>query len=162
MQANIRGVEFKEELSPRHPLVVLLVALTLMATGRAMTVAFLARAGDGGPGDPPAAWLMPLLGDAAVGLAAPVIAYLLWNRRTPLTWLLAVVWGSLAVFDAAAAFVVQTSVPWPEFFMLRAFGNWMFLMAVLLHLVGLFLLSRRSIMGHFGVAAGVGGAAIGR
>ena len=47
--------------------VKILVALVLMASGWAMTLAFIARAGDGGPGDPPDAWLMPLVGDAFIG-----------------------------------------------------------------------------------------------
>ena len=125
--------------------------LTLLATGRAMTVAFVARAGDGGPGDPPAAWLMPLVGDAGVGVLAPVIAFLLWRVRRPSTWLAALVWGAIAVFDAGAAFLIEWSSPWPEFFMLDLFGRWMFAAAVVLHLVVLALLARRDVRRHFGI-----------
>ena len=89
-----------------------LTLLTLMAAGRAMTLAFIHRAGDGGPGDPPDAWLMPLLGDAAIGLTAIAIAWLVWNHRTPVVWLAAMIWNALAIFDALAAFVVETTVPW--------------------------------------------------
>lgn len=131
--------------------VKLILALTLMATGRAMTLAFIGRAGDGRAGDPPAAWLMPLLGDAAVGLLAPVVAYLLWKRPAPASWLAAVVWGVVAVFDAVAAFVVETSVPWPEFFMLEVFGRSMFFLAIGMHLVALALLATKDVMRHFEV-----------
>lgn len=158
MQGITPGAEGRDDGPHKDPALALLIAVTLMATGRAMTIAFLARVGDGGPGDPPAAWLMPLLGDATIGLTAPLVAYLLWKQRTQLTWLIAVIWASLAIFDAVAAFVVESSVPWPEFFMLRAFGNWMFLMAVMLHMLGLYLLGRRSIMGRFGVYLSPGGA----
>lgn len=48
--------------------------LTLMLSGRAMTLAFLHRVGGDGPGDPPVAWLMPLLGDAIVGLSGFAVA----------------------------------------------------------------------------------------
>ncbi len=138
----------------------IVLVLTLMATGRAMTLAFIHRAGDGGAGDPPAAWLMPLLGDAAIGLAAPVVAYLLWKRSSPSSWLIAVVWGALAVFDALAAFVVESSVPWPEFFMLEIFGRSMFFLAVGMHLVTLALLFDGDVRAHFGIEGSQGTAVI--
>lgn len=94
---------------------------------------------------------MPLLGDAAVGLLAPVVAYLLWKRPAPASWLAAVVWGVVAVFDAVAAFVVETSVPWPEFFMLEVFGRSMFFLAIGMHLVALALLATKDVMRHFEV-----------
>ncbi len=59
----------------------LLLFLVLAASGRAMTLAFIGRAGDGGLGDPPAAWLMPLVGDAFIGLAALIGAGTLRRRR---------------------------------------------------------------------------------
>ncbi len=129
----------------------LVLALTLMASGRAMTLAFIARAGNGGPGDPPDAWLMPLIGDAAVGVSAIAIAALVWRRRTMWAWVAAIVWTSIGAFDAMAAFFIERTTPWPEFFMLRAFGVSMFFAATAMHLVILALLTHRDTRADFGV-----------
>ena len=130
------------------------VALTLMASGRAMTLAFVARAGDGGPGDPPEPWLMPLIGDAAIGVTALAVAYVLWKRPRPSSWLIAVVWSSLAAFDALAAYLVDLASPWPEFFMLEVFGRAMFFGAALMHLVIIGLLLRPDVMAYYRVQPG--------
>lgn len=127
----------------------IILVLTLMAAGRAMTLAFIARAGDGGPGDPPEAWLMPLIGDAFVGLTAVAVAGLLWKRRTPTTWLLALVWSAIGMFDAIAAFIIETSAPWPDFFMLELFGRSMFFAAAGLHLVIIYLLLRPDVLADY-------------
>lgn len=131
----------------------ILLALTIMASGRAMTLAFIARAGDGGAGDPPDAWLMPLIGDAVIGLAAVVVALLIWKHRTPATWVAAVVWSAIGAFDALAAFVVETSVPWPEFFMLEIFGRSMFFAATAMHLVIIALLAQPDVRAQFGLTS---------
>lgn len=112
---------------------LLLLTLTLMLSGRAMTVAFIARAGGAGPGDPPAGWLMPLLGDAVIGISALAIAYLIWKRSGLLAWTTIVVWNALAIWDALSAFVVHLTVPWPSFFMLELFGASMFFAASAMH-----------------------------
>ncbi len=39
----------------------IMLIFTLMLSGRAMTLAYIHRVGGTMPGDPPAAWLMPLL-----------------------------------------------------------------------------------------------------
>ena len=132
----------------------IVIALTLMASGRAMTLAFIGRAGDGGAGDPPDAWLMPLIGDAVIGLAAVAVALLIWRRRTPGAWLVAVVWSALGAFDALAAFIVETSAPWPEFFMLEAFGRSMFFAATAMHLLIIYLLTRPELLAEFGIESG--------
>ena len=129
----------------------LVLLLTLMASGRAMTLAFIWRAGDGGPGDPPQEWLMPLIGDAFVGLTALVIAMLIWQRRSIVVWVATIVWTSIGAFDAVAAGLVEQSTPWPEFFMLEMFGSTMFYAAAALHLVILGLLSQREVRADFGV-----------
>ena len=138
----------------------IVLILTLMASGRAMTLAYVTRAGDGGPGDPPSAWLMPLLGDAAIGLAAIVIAVLIWKRPTPGTWLLAVIWSALAVFDALAGFIVETSAPWPEFFMIEIFGRSMFFGAIALHLTILYLLVQPDSRARFGIHSSPNGGGV--
>ena len=52
----------------------IILILTLLLAGRAMTLAFIPQAGSAVPGAPPAAWLMPLIGDAIVGITAVFIA----------------------------------------------------------------------------------------
>ena len=127
-------------------------ALIVMASGRAMTLAFIGRAGDGGPGDPPEAWLMPLIGDAVVGLAALAVAGLLWLRPTRTSWMIAIVWSAIAAFDALAAYVVDVATPWPDFFMIEIFGRAMFFAAAAMHIAIIVLLARPDVMRHFGLA----------
>ncbi len=124
--------------------------LVALSIGRAMTIPFIARAGDGGPGDPPDAWLMPLIGDAAIGLTGIGVLALLYRGRTPATWTIAVAWSAIAAFDAIAAFIVDVQVPWPDFFMLELFGRSMFFAAAAMHLVIIWLLTRPETLGHFG------------
>ena len=136
------------ELSLRSKIVI---ALTVLAAGRAMTLAFIGRAGDGGAGDPPEAWLMPLVGDAVIGVAAIAVALLLWKRPNPVSWVIAVVWSAIGVFDALAAFLVHTSNPWPEFFMVKIFGSSMFFAASILHVAIIYLLTRSEVLARFGL-----------
>ena len=130
----------------------IVIALTLMAAGRAMTLPFIGRAGDGGPGDPPDAWLMPLIADAAIGIAAVGVVLLIWKRPTPATWVIAVTWSAIGAFDALAAFVVETSAPWPDFFMLEIFGRSMFFAAGAMHAAIIALLTSTEVLAHFGLA----------
>ena len=129
----------------------LALVLILMASGRAMTLAFISRAGDGGPGDPPDAWLMPLVGDAAIGLAALVIAALIWRRRSIATWVAAITWSAIGAFDALAAYLVDVQTPWPDFFMLEVFGRSMFFAATALHIAIIVLLAQPETRAEFGV-----------
>jgi hypothetical protein len=130
----------------------LLLLITLMLSGRAMTLAFIHRAGGGGTGDPPDAWLMPLLGDAVIGLSALGVAYLIWWGGGGLwAWTTIIVWNALAVWDALAAFIVNTTNPWPEFFMLRTFGPSMFFVAGAMHLVAIALAGSSDLRRHFGL-----------
>jgi len=126
-----------------------LIFLTLMLSGRAMTLAFISRAGGSQEGDPPAAWLMPLIGDAIIGVSALLVAYLIWKRKGLLVWTLIIVWNALAIWDALSAFIVHKSVPWPSFFMIEAFGSWMFFMAIAMHVLCLFLICRTTTRQHF-------------
>lgn len=129
----------------------LLFALVAMASGRAMTLAFVSRAGDGGAGDPPRVWLMPLIGDAAVGLTALGVAWLIWKRPSPTAWTIAVTWSAIGAFDAIAALLVEITAPWPEFFMLEIFGRTMFFAAAGLHLFIIALLVQHDVLEHFGL-----------
>jgi len=126
-----------------------LVAITLLLSGRAMTLAFIADAGDGAPGSPPAAWTMPLLGDAIIGMAALAIAFLIVRRTGLWVWAAIVVWNSLGIWDALAAFLVHRSVPWPDFFMIEAFGSSMFFAAAAMHLVAIWLVSHPEQRAHY-------------
>lgn len=116
-----------------------------------MTIAFIHRAGDGGAGDPPDAWLMPLWGDAIVGVSAVLVAWLLWKRAMPSSWIVAIVWSAVAAFDALAAYLVDVAAPWPDFFMIELFGRTMFFMAAAMHLVIIGLLARDEVRQAYGV-----------
>ena len=128
----------------------LLLISTLMLSGRAMTLAFLGQVGGSAPGAPPAAWLMPLAGDALIGLGALGVAALLVWGRSLLAWALAVTWNAIGIWDALSAFLVHHSVPWPDFFMVQIFGSSMFFAACGMHAMNLWLLSRPHIRDRFG------------
>lgn len=126
-----------------------LVAITLVLSGRAMTIAFIADAGSSAPGSPPSAWTMPLLGDAVIGLSALPIAYLIVRRAGLAAWATIVVWNSLGIWDALSAYVMHRSEPWPEFFMIETFGPTMFFAAGVMHLVAIWLVSAEELRTHF-------------
>ena len=128
------------------------LVLTAMAAGRAMTIPFIGSAGDGGLGDPPSEWLMPLIGDAVVGVTALVVLSLLITRSTPGTWAIALAWNAVAAFDAVAAFVVNQTSPWPEFFMIEIFGTSMFFAAAALHVAAIWLLAQPAMRHRMGVS----------
>ena len=120
-----------------------------MLSGRAMTLAFIGDAGAGGLGDAPSAWLMPLVGDAVIGVTALPIAYLILKGHGLGAWTAIVSWNIIGIWDALSAFLVHQSVPWPEFFMIEIFGPSMFFAAGAMHLVNLWLVSRSGIRTHF-------------
>ena len=120
-----------------------------------MTLAFIGRAGGSGAGDPPDAWLMPLIGDALIGLSALVVAYLIWQRPSASTWVIAVVWNALGAFDALAAMLIQITNPWDEFFMIKIFGPSMFVIAAAMHIGLILLLSRREIRQQMNIGEAV-------
>ena len=126
-----------------------MLILTLMLSGRAMTLVFLGRVGAGGPGDPPAAWLMPLVGDAIIGLSALLVVWLMLTQRGLWVWLIILIWNALAIWDALSAFLIHTSNPWPEFFMVQIFGAAMFFVAALMHLLLIGLALRADVRRHF-------------
>jgi hypothetical protein len=123
--------------------------LTLMLAGRAMTLAFLHRVGGDAPGDPPLAWLMPLLGDAIVGLSGFAVAYLIWRCRGLFVWTSVVVWNVVAIWDALSAYIIHLTVPWPEFFMIQVFGASMFFAASAMHATILVLVCREPLRTYF-------------
>lgn len=116
--------------------------LTLMLSGRMMTLAFIHRAGRGLEGDPPIAWLMPLIGDAVIGISGLLVAYLLARRSGLWVWATALVWNALGIWDAMSAYIVHLTTPWPTFFMVEIFGGSMFFMASAMHLALIYLLFR--------------------
>ena len=138
----------------------LMLILTLMMSGRMMTLAFLHRAGRGLPGDPPAAWLMPLIGDAVIGATALVVAWLIWNHRGLAVWTAIIAWNVAGLWDALSAYIVSLTVPWPDFFMLQTFGASMFFMASAMHLVLIWLATTPAARAHFlgGETPGAAGA----
>ena len=119
--------------------------LTLMLSGRAMTLAFIHRAGGTMPGDPPAAWLMPLLGDAVIGVTGLVVAFLILKKAGLWAWTTIVVWNCVAIWDAMSAYVIHITNPWPDFFMLELIGPAMFFAASAMHLLILVLACRPEV-----------------
>jgi len=120
----------------------IVLILTLMLVWRAMTLAFITRAGGANPGDPPPAWLMPLLGDAVIGITGLLIAYLIVKKTGLWVWTAIIVWNAVAIWDALSAFIINTTNPWPEFFMLQTFGASMFFAASAMHLAVIVLVSQ--------------------
>ena len=96
------------------------------------------------PGDPPAAWLMPLIGDAVIGITALWVAGWLARKTGVWVWTTVVVWNALAIWDALSAFIVHKSVPWPDFFMVATFGSSMFFAASAMHLAILIMACRKN------------------
>jgi len=133
----------------------IMLVLTLMLLGRAMTLVFVHRAGAGDVGDPAQAWLMPLLGDAVIGITALFLAYLIWKRRGLWVWTAIIVWNCLAIWGVLSAYIIHLTNPWPEFFMLQAFGASMFFVASAMHLVIIILPCRQSAIAHFLVRGAV-------
>ena len=126
-----------------------LLAITLMLAGRAMTLAFLGDVGSGEAGAPPDAWLTPLVGDAVIGVSAVAMLGLLVKGRGLAAWTGLVVWNALGIWDALAAWLVHTSNPWPEFFMVEIFGWTMFVAASAMHGVALGLLTTTATRSQF-------------
>ncbi len=128
---------------------IVMAILTLMLAGRAMTLAFIPRVGGINPGDPPPAWLMPLIGDAIVGITALLIAFLILRRTGFGAWTAIIVWNVVAIWDALSAFIIHTTNPWPEFFMIQLFGASMFFAASLMHLIIIWLATQADVKAHF-------------
>ena len=127
----------------------IMLILTLMFSGRAMTLAFISSAGSGAAGAPPEAWLMPLIGDAVIGVSALFIAYLIWQRQGLWVWVAIIVWNALAVWDALSAFLIHLTNPWPDFFMIQIFGASMFFIASAMHLAIMWMAAQPSMKTHF-------------
>ena len=123
--------------------------ITLVLCGRAMTLVFITRAGGSGPGDPPAAWLMPLLGDALIGVSGLGVAYLIAKKSGLWVWTAIVTWNAVAIWDALSAFVIHKTSPWPEFFMIELFGSSMFFVAALMHGAVIVLVSHRDVRSRY-------------
>lgn len=149
MSVNIQPAS-TTQMSPKR---MLLLGLTVMLSGRAMTLAFISQAGGSAPGDPPAGWLMPLVGDAVIGVSAIFVAYLIWKRNGLLAWTAIVVWNALAIWDALSAFIVHLTIPWPSFFMIEIFGASMFFAAAAMHGACLVLAAAPAGQREFGLAA---------
>jgi len=101
--------------SDRPALATSLVALwALVQTPR---IAALPIIRDTLAGRAPDAWLYPGIVDVLVGITAPVIAYLLWRKRGPWIWLVALVWFTLSMLDHAGAFAVALTTAIPQAFL---------------------------------------------
>ncbi len=123
----------------------IMLILTLMLSGRAMTLAFIPRVGGTTPGDPPPAWLMPLVGDAVIGISALLIAFLIVKKTGLWVWTAIIVWNAVAIWDALSAFAIHTTNPWPEFFMIELLGPSMFFAAIAMHVTIVVLACRPEV-----------------
>lgn len=131
----------------------IMFVLTIMLSGRAMTLGFIDRVGGTLPADPPSMWLIPLVGDAIIGISALWIAYLILRKTGVWVWTAIIIWNSLAILDALSAYVIHITNPWPEFFMIKLFGSSMFFIAIAMHVVLIILANRpevrKSLTGSF-------------
>lgn len=73
------------------------------------------------------------------------------HPRSSEWWTIVVVWNVVGIWDALSAYVVQSTTPWPSFFMIRTFGTSMFFAASALHLLCIVLVSRPSARRRFGL-----------
>ncbi len=92
---------------------------------------------------------MPLLGDAIIGLTAPVVAYIVWKMRGQWVWTTLVVWNAVAIWDALSAYVIHRTNQWDEFFMIKALGPSMFFGASAMHLVAIGLVCQPELRRWF-------------
>ena len=127
----------------------IILILTLILSGRAMTLAFISRVGGTSLGDPPPAWLMPLIGDAIIGISTLFIAFLILKKKGLWVWTTIIVWNIVAIWDALSAFTIHITNPWPEFFMIKLLGPSMFFGAIAMHLVIILLASRPNFKRQF-------------
>ena len=127
----------------------IMVVITLLLAGRAMTLAFIGQVNSGSPGAPPSAWLMPLIGDAIIGVSALWIAYLIIRKQGLWVWAAIISWNLLAIWDAMSAYIIHLTNPWPSFFMIEIFGSSMFFMASAMHLTLLVLAWQPSVRAYF-------------
>lgn len=123
----------------------IILILTLMLSGRAMTLAFIHRAGGLMADDLPKAWLLTLIGDAVIGVSALWVAYLMLKKTGLWVWTTIIVWNSLAIWDVLSAYVIHTTNPWPEFFMINLLGSSMFFVASAMHLTIIILACRQDV-----------------
>lgn len=121
---------------------IITLILTLMLAGRSMTLAYISRVGGTSAGDPPLAWLMPLVGDAVIGISALAMLYLIWKPKGLWVWTTLMIWNVLGIWDTFSAFLIQMTNPWNEFFMVKTFGSSMFFGAAIMHLIIIILLNR--------------------
>jgi len=126
-----------------------LLIVTLMLVGRAMTLAYIGAAGGAAEGDRPNAWLMPLIGDAVIGLLALPVAYLIVRVCGAAAWAAIGAWNVVGVWDALSVWLVNEKTPWPDFFMLEIFGESMFFAASTMHIAALVLLFQPKVKHHF-------------
>lgn len=127
----------------------IVLILTLMMSARAMTLAYIGSTGSDTAGAPPAAWLMPLLGDAVIGISALWIAYLLLKKTGLWVWTTIVVWNVLSIWDSLSAYIISITAPWPDFFMLQTFGSSMFFMAAAMNVVILLIVCQKECQDRF-------------
>jgi len=127
----------------------IIIIFTLMLCGRAMTLPYIGSAGGPDVADPPAAWLMPLIGDAVIGCFGLIVLFLLIKKTGLLAWTTIISWNVIGIWDALSAYLINSTNPWPEFFMLKMVGTPMFFAASAMHLIIIILMAAPEVLKHF-------------
>ncbi|MEM9497867.1 MAG: hypothetical protein AAGA28_08110 [Pseudomonadota bacterium] len=125
--------------------VTLLMGATIFRT---QTIFFVSTVeAFGGPS--PNAWFGPWVSDAVIGLLVPVMIFVLWTKHTPRAWGALVTYNSLGAFDYSHGLLTQFFHPVPVEIappMTVYLGIGVFMV---LQLVAIGLLFRRSVVAHF-------------
>ncbi len=123
----------------------IIIILTAVMTFRVFAIMFLPEAASG-PGSPLVSWFIPILGDAIIGITAPIVAVVLWKWNTLGAWTLAVVWQTLAIWDSATAAALEVIAGGGPF---EGAGVGPFIAVTLVGLVNLYLLSLPSVRHYY-------------
>jgi len=84
-----------------------------------------------------------------IGASAIWIAFLIVKKTGLWVWTAIIVWNSLAIWDALSAYMIHTTNPWPEFFMINLVGSSMFFAASAMHLAIIILANRSDVRERF-------------
>lgn len=130
---------------PRPRTKTIIIILTAFMTIRGVYVVFIPGALQ--PESPPdVAWLIPLLGDVVVALAAPIVAVLLWKSNTLGAWTAAIALQTLGTW-VTAGFIILDSVAGGIPGSTSGAGG--LFVPLSIGLVNLYLLSRRSVREYY-------------
>ena len=136
----------RQQESERPGAMTVVFALTVFLTYRALAITMIG--GIGQADGPPESWFVPMAVDVFVGVTAAVTAVLLWRRTTLSTWLIAIVFHTVALSDILRSIINAIRVPWTESFMgdlmLPGLG-----VGVVISVAALYLLGQPAVRRHY-------------